>query len=128
MAYNEILMLFLLATACFMVGIYVGQTQGKKEVSVTDYQDGYKEGFETAKKMFYEDPKKERELEKQAELEKIKELNTFQPKVTPELLMAYGVANTAHLPKDVREYYKLNGKPAVDLESLIEEDNAFDRD
>lgn len=107
----------------WVVGYLMGNKIGKKEIQVKDYQDSYKEGFEHAKKLFYEDPKKEREREEKHILEQIREANNQSPKLTPEVLMAYGVESSAHLPESVRAFYNLkNGQSAVDLDYLINEE------
>lgn len=123
MAYYEILGVTLVGCMLFLLGVIVGKIIGMKEMQVRDYQDGYKEGFDTAKQMFYEDPKKEREREEKHILEQIREANNQSPKLTPEVLMAYGVESSAHLPESVRAFYNLkNGQSAVDLDYLINEE------
>lgn len=123
MAYYEILGVILFCGMSFLLGVIVGKIIGMKEMQVRDYQDGYKEGFDTAKQMFYEDPKKEREEEHQRLMQQIEEANSQPPRLTPEILMAYGVESSAHLPESVRAFYNLkNGQSAVDLDYLINEE------
>jgi len=110
----------------FLLGFLIGKVIGMKEVQVIDYNDGYKEGFETAKKMFYEDPKNEKEKEEQLRILAVKQMNdNVSEQVTPELLMAYGVDSIALLPKSVRDYYNLTENKTLD--EIIKEDMDIDR-
>lgn len=126
MAYNEVLVLFIFCIMSFLLGFLIGKVIGMKEVQVIDYNDGYKEGFETAKKMFYEDPKNEKEKEEQLRILAVKQMNdNVSEQVTPELLMAYGVDSIALLPKSVRDYYNLTENKTLD--EIIKEDMDIDR-
>jgi hypothetical protein len=126
MAYNEVLGLFIFCIMSFLLGFLIGKVIGMKEVQVIDYNDGYKEGFETAKKMFYEDPKNEKEKEEQLRILAVKQMNdAVSEQVTPELLMAYGVDSIALLPKSVRDYYNLTENKTLD--EIIKEDMDIDR-
>lgn len=126
MAYYEILIVLTVicvGLSCFVVGVSVGRVQGKKEVQVKDYKDGYEEGFNDAKIFYYKDPQKERLAEEERIRKQIEEANSQPPRLTPEILMAYGVESSAHLPENVRAFYNLkNGQPAVDLDYLINEE------
>lgn len=122
MAYNEILIAIALPIVMW-ISYIIGLKEGKKEIQVKDYQDGYKEGFNDAKKFYHEDPKKEREEEQQRLMEQIREANTQPPRLTAEVLMAYGVESSSHLPENIKALYGLkNGQPAVDLDYLINEE------
>jgi hypothetical protein len=126
MAYNEVLGLFIFCIMSFLLGFLIGKVIGMKEVQVIDYNDGYKEGFETAKKMFYEDPKNEKEKEERLRILAVKQMNdNVSEQVTPELLMAYGVDSIALLPKSVRDYYNLTENKTLD--EIIKEDMDIDR-
>jgi hypothetical protein len=126
MAYNEVLGLFIFCIMSFLLGFLIGKVIGMKEVQVIDYNGGYKEGFETAKKMFYEDPKNEKEKEEQLRILAVKQMNdAVSEQVTPELLMAYGVDSIALLPKSVRDYYNLTENKTLD--EIIKEDMDIDR-
>jgi len=126
MAYNEVLGLFIFCIMSFLLGFLIGKVIGMKEVQVIDYNDGYKEGFETAKKLFYEDPKNEKEKEEQLRILAVKQMNdNVSEQVTPELLMAYGVDSIALLPKSVRDYYNLTENKTLD--EIIKEDMDIDR-
>ena len=126
MAYNEVLGLFISCIMSFLLGFLIGKVIGMKEVQVIDYNDGYKEGFETAKKMFYEDPKNEKEKEERLRILAVKQMNdNVSEQVTPELLMAYGVDSIALLPKSVRDYYNLTENKTLD--EIIKEDMDIDR-
>lgn len=126
MAYNEVLGLFIFCIMSFLLGFLIGKVIGMKEVQVIDYNDGYKEGFETAKKLFYEDPKNEKENEEQLRILAVKQMNdNVSEQVTPELLMAYGVDSIALLPKSVRDYYNLTENKTLD--EIIKEDMDIDR-
>lgn len=126
MAYNEVLGLFIFCIMSFLLGFLIGKVIGMKEVQVIDYNDGYKEGFETAKKMFYENPKNEKENEEQLRILAVKQMNdNVSEQVTPELLMAYGVDSIALLPKSVRDYYNLTENKTLD--EIIKEDMDIDR-
>lgn len=126
MAYNEVLGLFIFCIMSFLLGFLIGKVIGMKEVQVIDYNDGYKEGFETAKKLFYEDPKNEKEKEEQLRILAVKQMNdAVSEQVTPELLMAYGVDSIALLPKSVRDYYNLTENKTLD--EIIKEDMDIDR-
>lgn len=126
MAYNEVLGLFIFCIMSFLLGFLIGKVIGMKEVKVIDYNDGYKEGFETAKKMFYEDPKNEKEKEERLRILAVKQMNdNVSEQVTPELLMAYGVDSIALLPKSVRDYYNLTENKTLD--EIIKEDMDIDR-
>ena len=126
MAYNEVLGLFIFCIMSFLLGFLIGKVIGMKEVQVIDYNDGYKEGFETAKKMFYEDPKNEKEKEERLRVLAVKQMNdNVSEQVTPELLMAYGVDSIALLPKSVRDYYNLTENKTLD--EIIKEDMDIDR-
>ena len=126
MAYNEVLGLFIFCIMSFLLGFLIGKVIGMKEVQVIDYNDGYKEGFETAKKLFYEDPKNEKEKEEQLRILAVKQMNdNVSEQVTPELLMAYGVDSIALLPKSVRDYYNLTENKTLD--EIIKEDVDIDR-
>lgn len=126
MAYNEVLGLFIFCIMSFLLGFLVGKVIGVKEVKVIDYNDGYKDGFETAKKLFYEDPKNEKEKEEQLKILAVKQMNdNVSEQVTPELLMAYGVDSIALLPKSVRDYYNLTENKTLD--EIIKEDMDIDR-
>jgi hypothetical protein len=126
MAYNEVLELFIFCIMSFLLGFLIGKVIGMKEVQVIDYNGGYKEGFETAKKMFYEDPKNEKEKEEQLRILAVKQMNdAVSEQVTPELLMAYGVDSIALLPKSVRDYYNLTENKTLD--EIIKEDMDIDR-
>jgi hypothetical protein len=126
MAYNEVLGLFIFCIMSFLLGFLIGKVIGMKEVKVIDYNDGYKEGFETAKKLFYEDPKNEKEKEERLRILAVKQMNdNVSEQVTPELLMAYGVDSIALLPKSVRDYYNLTENKTLD--EIIKEDMDIDR-
>lgn len=126
MAYNEVLGLFIFCIMSFLLGFLIGKVIGMKEVQVIDYNDGYKEGFETAKKLFYEDPKNEKEKEERFRILAVKQMNdNVSEQVTPELLMAYGVDSIALLPKSVRDYYNLTENKTLD--EIIKEDIDIDR-
>lgn len=126
MAYNEVLELFIFCIMSFLLGFLIGKVIGMKEVQVIDYNGGYKEGFETAKKMFYEDPKNEKEKEERLRILAVKQMNdNVSEQVTPELLMAYGVDSIALLPKSVRDYYNLTENKTLD--EIIKEDMDIDR-
>jgi hypothetical protein len=126
MAYNEVLGLFIFCIMSFLLGFLIGKVIGMKEVQVIDYNDGYKEGFETAKKLFYEDPKNEKEKEERLRILAVKQMNdNVSEQVTPELLMAYGVDSIALLPKSVRDYYNLTENKTLD--EIIKEDMDIDR-
>lgn len=126
MAYNEVLGLFIFCIMSFLLGFLNGKVIGVKEVKVIDYNDGYKDGFETAKKLFYEDPKNEKEKEEQLRILAVRQMNdSVSEQVTPELLMAYGVDSIALLPKSVRDYYNLTENKTLD--EIIKEDMDIDR-
>lgn len=126
MAYNEVLGLFIFCIISFLLGFLNGKVIGVKEVKVIDYNDGYKDGFETAKKLFYEDPKNEKEKEEQLRILAVRQMNdSVSEQVTPELLMAYGVDSIALLPKSVRDYYNLTENKTLD--EIIKEDMDIDR-
>lgn len=126
MAYNEVLGLFIFCIMSFLLGFLIGKVIGMKEVQVIDYNDGYKEGFEIAKKLFYEDPKNEKEKEERLRILAVKQMNdNVSEQVTPELLMAYGVDSIALLPKSVRDYYNLTENKTLD--EIIKEDMDIDR-
>lgn len=126
MAYNEVLGLFIFCIMSFLLGFLNGKVIGVKEVKVIDYNDGYKDGFETAKKLFYEDPKNEKEKEEQLRILAVRQMNdNVSEQVTPELLMAYGVDSIALLPKSVRDYYNLTENKTLD--EIIKEDMDIDR-
>lgn len=126
MAYNEVLVLFIFCIMSFLLGFLIGKVIGMKEVQVIDYNDGYKDGFETAKKLFYEDPKNEKEKEERLRILAVKQMNdNVSEQVTPELLMAYGVDSIALLPKSVRDYYNLTENKTLD--EIIKEDMDIDR-
>lgn len=126
MAYNEVLGLFISCIMSFLLGFLIVKVIGMKEVQDIDYNDGYKKGFETAKKMFYEDPKNEKEKEEQLRVLAVKQMNdNVSEQVTPELLMAYGVDSIALLPKSVRDYYNLTENKTLD--EIIKEDMDIDR-
>ena len=126
MAYNEVLELFIFCIMSFLLGFLIGKVIGMKEVQVIDYNGGYKEGFETAKKLFYEDPKNEKEKEERLRILAVKQMNdNVSEQVTPELLMAYGVDSIALLPKSVRDYYNLTENKTLD--EIIKEDMNIDR-
>lgn len=126
MAYNEVLGLFIFCIMSFLLGFLNGKVIGVKGVKVIDYNDGYKDGFETAKKLFYEDPKNEKEKEEQLKILAVRQMNdNVSEQVTPELLMAYGVDSIALLPKSVRDYYNLTENKTLD--EIIKEDMDIDR-
>lgn len=126
MAYNEVLGLFIFCIMSFLLGFLNGKVIGVKGVKVIDYNDGYKDGFETAKKLFYEDPKNEKEKEEQLRILAVRQMNdSVSEQVTPELLMAYGVDSIALLPKSVRDYYNLTENKTLD--EIIKEDMDIDR-
>ena len=117
MAYYEILMLFTVICS-LVIGFIVGYS--------TAYKIVWKEGFNDAKELFYEDPKKDKEREEQAKIDAVRRANEeAKDQITPELLMAFGVDSTAYLPKDVLEYYRV--KESKTLDELINEEDVNDR-
>ena len=114
MEYNEVLTLFF--TILCIGALFVGYTVGYSRGSMT----GWKTGFADAKELYYDHPKEDRDEMVKQKLERIAEENNQSPKITPEILMAYGVEDTMHLPEEVKHYYGINGvTPTMDLEHLL---------
>lgn len=80
------------------------------------YSQGYSEGFEFAKTIFYTDPRVEARHERDENLREVMEANKeSKPPISSEILMAYGVARTSQLPREVRLKYNVD-HPTQDYE------------
>lgn len=112
MAYYEIT-----AVVMFFVAIIGGAWLSLK--IYTEVKGAYLEGFEAAEKLYYKEMRDEDEsvariLEKE---------NASKPRISPEILMAYGVGRIGDLPKHVLQSYNISEDQfGMDLEALIEDD------
>lgn len=112
MAYYEIT-----AVVMFFVAVIGGAWISLKIYK--EVKSAYLEGFEAAKKLYYKEMRDEDEsvariLEKE---------NASKPRISPEILMAYGVGRVGDLPKHVLNNYGIKEEQyGMDLEALIEDD------
>lgn len=120
MAYCEVALTILVTLLFLGGGIYAGYKFGYADGEFEHYMNGWKDGFEEAKNVYYLDKK---QMEEQENLLRVKENAGYTPGLS-ELLMAYGVSRITQLPRNVRETYGLDDKNFnIDLDTLPREDN-----
>lgn len=96
----------------------VGYNTGKSLGTLEGYVRGEAVGFDNAKAIFHDEPKQD----EKDKIQLITDTNTYIPKITSEILMAYGVGNISSLPKDVRDLYGYTDNDSKSFEDILKEE------
>lgn len=111
MAYNEIAPLIGIVFIFFICSVGAGVLVAVKVYG--EMRNAYQSGFEVAKTAY----KKDDDVPNLADLARE---NAAVSKVTPEMLMAYGVGRVGDLPKEVLEKYGISPEEyGMDLDTML---------